>query len=76
LAGSIPRVLPVAFASSELVSYVGGVAAAMAIGAFVGQSRPRSIKASDEERRRNTAVGGLIGIAVMIGFILLLENGW
>jgi hypothetical protein len=76
LTGSIHWVLPVAFASSELVSFTGGVAAAMAIGAFIGQSRPRSIAAPEEVRRRNTAVGGLIGIAVMIGLILLLENGW
>jgi hypothetical protein len=38
-------VLPVSFVSSELVSYVGGVAAAMAIGAFVSQARPGSIRA-------------------------------
>jgi hypothetical protein len=69
-------VLPVAFTASELVSYVGGIAAAMAIGAFVGQARPRSIGASDEVRRRNTAMGGFSGIAVMIGLIVLLENGW
>ncbi len=66
LTGSIPWVLPVAFTTSESVSYVGGIAAAMAIGACVGQARPRSIGASDEARRRNTAVGGLGGIAVMI----------
>jgi hypothetical protein len=69
-------VLPAAFVSSDLVSYVGGVAAAMAIGAFVSQARPRSITATEEVRRRNTAIGGLIGIAVMIGLILLLEFGW
>jgi hypothetical protein len=75
LTGSIPRVLPVAFVSSEFISSVGGVAAAMAIGAFLGQAQPRSIKGSDEVRRRNTAFGGLIGIVVMIGFILLSPGG-
>jgi hypothetical protein len=69
-------VLPVAFVTSELVSYVGGVAAAMAIGAFVSQARPKSIAATDEERRRKTAIGGLSGIAVMIGLILFLEINW
>ena len=68
--------LPVAFATSQLVSFVGGVAAAMAIGAFVSQARPRSISAAEEVRRRNTAIGGLTGMAAMIGLILLLEIGW
>jgi hypothetical protein len=69
-------VLPVVFVGSELVSFVGGIAAAMAIGAFIGQARPSSIRASDEERRRDTARGGLNGIVVMIGLILLSEIRW
>jgi hypothetical protein len=63
-------VLPVAYLTSELISAVGGVAAAMAIGVFLGQALPSSIKGSDEVRRRNTAVGGSITVTVMSGLIL------
>jgi hypothetical protein len=63
-------VLPVAFLTSELISAVGGVAAAMAIGVFLGQALPSSIKGSDEVRRRNTAVAGSIAGTVMSGLIL------
>jgi hypothetical protein len=69
-------VLPVAYLSSELVSSVGGIAAAMAIGVFLEQARPSSVDGEDRVRRRNTAVGGLIGMVVMIGLILLLEIRW
>jgi hypothetical protein len=63
-------VLPVAFLTSELISLVGGLAAAMALGVFGGQILPGSISGSDEARRRNTAFGGLFGVAVLIGLIL------
>jgi hypothetical protein len=63
-------VLPVAFLTSELISAVGGVAAAMAIGVFLGQAVPSSIKGSDEVRRRNTAVAGSITAGVMRALIL------
>jgi hypothetical protein len=76
LAGSIRAVLPVALLSSEITSAVGGIAAAMAIGGFLCQSKPSSIRGSDEERRRDTAFGGLTGMATMIGLILLFEIGW
>jgi len=69
-------VLPVAFLASELTSAVGGIAAAMAIGGFLCQSKPSSISGSAEERRRDTALGGLIGMAAMIGLILLSEILW
>ncbi|OJU85665.1 MAG: hypothetical protein BGO11_01495 [Solirubrobacterales bacterium 70-9] len=62
--------LPVAFLTSELVSAVGGVAAAMAIGVFLGQALPSSIKGSDEVRRRNTAVAGSLTVTAMSGLIL------
>jgi len=63
-------VLPVALLSSEIISAAGGFAAAMALGVFGGQALPGSIKGPDEVRRRNTAVGGSIGIGAMIGLIL------
>jgi hypothetical protein len=63
-------VLPVAFLTSELISGAGGLAAAMAIGVFGGQILPSSISGSEEKRRRNTALGGLFAIGVMIGLIL------
>jgi hypothetical protein len=74
--GQHPTVLPVAFFNSEITSAVGGIAAAMAIGAFLCQSKPSSISGSEEERRRDTALGGLIGMAAMIGLILLSEIHW
>jgi hypothetical protein len=71
LAGSIQRVLPVAFLSPDgLLTGAGGFAAAIAIGAFFGQARAVLGSASDEDRRRNTAAGGLAGLMVMIGLIL------
>jgi hypothetical protein len=69
-------VLPAALVSSELTAAVGGFAAAMAIGGFLCQSKPSSIRGSEEERRRDTAVGGVIGMVAMIGLILLFEIGW
>jgi hypothetical protein len=42
----------------------------MAIGAFIGQARPGSIKGSEEVRRRNTALGGWIALVLMTGLIL------
>jgi len=56
--------------SSEVISAVGGVAAAMALGVFLGQALPASIRGSDEVRRRNIAITGSIAIASMIGLIL------
>lgn len=62
--------LPVASLSSEIISAAGGLAAAMALGVFLGQALPGSIRGSDEVRRRNTAVMGSFAIAVMTGLIL------
>jgi hypothetical protein len=71
LAVSILEVLPaVVFTPEHLFSGAGGFAAAIAIGAFVGQAigtvRPRS----ELGRRRLIAVGGFIGFIALIGLIL------
>jgi hypothetical protein len=72
LAGSIKKVLPVAFISTpELTSVVGGVAAAIAIGAFLGQTLAVVVLMSDRQRREVIAAGGITGLLLMIGFILL-----
>jgi hypothetical protein len=64
-------VLPVAFFSvQELLSGAGGFAAAIAIGAFIGQARSGFSPSTDQERRRDMAVGGFIGLAALIGLIL------
>jgi hypothetical protein len=76
LAGSIRAVLPALIVISEITADTGGVAAALAIGAFIGQALPGSITASQEVRRRRTAQGGLSGMAVMIGIILFSKFGW
>jgi hypothetical protein len=72
LAGSIQEVLPVAFIPiQELTSAVGGVAAAIAIGAFLGQTLAVVVSMDDRQRREVIAVGGVTGLLLMIGFILL-----
>jgi hypothetical protein len=76
LAGSISWVLPAVVVISEITSDVGGIAAAIAIGAFIGQARPSALRASTEKRRRHTAAGGFSGMAVMIGLILYSQIRW
>jgi hypothetical protein len=71
LAGSIRAVLPVAFLTpQELLSGAGGFAAAIAVGAFLGQVQAIASSASEEERRKATALGGLAGLLAIIGLIL------
>jgi hypothetical protein len=69
-------VLPALIVISEITADTGGIAAAMAIGAFIGQAVPGSINGSPEERRRYTAIGGFSGMAAMIGLILFSKFGW
>jgi len=77
LAGSIRKVLPVAFISlGDLTSATGGLAAAIAVGAFIGQTLTAFGSGNDKRRRRDTAVGGLFGLAVMSAFILLSIYEW
>jgi hypothetical protein len=70
-------VLPVLllFTREEVLSVTGGIAAAIAIGAFGGQAVAVLFSSPDHSRRRQTAVGGLIGLLAIIGLILLSENG-
>jgi hypothetical protein len=72
LAGSIRAVLPVAllFPPQDLFSGAGGLAAALAIGAFIGQARSGFQATTEQERRRDIAIGGFIGMALLIGLIL------
>ena len=69
--------LPVAFlfTPQDLFSAAGGLAAAIAVGAFIGQVRAIADGSSDEDRRRRTAVGGLAGVIVLIGLFLVSING-
>jgi hypothetical protein len=72
LAGSIRRVLPASFISlSNLTSIAGGFAAAIAVGAFIGQALTAFGSGSEKKRRRDTAAGGFFGLAVMIVLFLL-----
>jgi hypothetical protein len=65
-------VLPVAFLSPDTTtSITGGLAAAIAVGAFIGQALAVATSATDEERREAIALGGSIGFLAMIGLILL-----
>ncbi|HEY5332485.1 MAG TPA: hypothetical protein VIJ21_02990 [Solirubrobacterales bacterium] len=72
LAGSICEVLPVAifFTREDLFSGAGGFAAAIAVGAFIGQSLSLFRPTTDWERRRYIAIGGFLGLATLIGLIL------
>jgi hypothetical protein len=70
-------VLPAALLSpDQIISGAGGFAAAIAIGAFIGQALDMVRPGTDLERRRWTAAGGFIGLVMMIGLILLSANGW
>jgi hypothetical protein len=70
-------VLPASFIPvPDLTSGAGGLAAAIAVGAFIGQSLSGLWPASEQKRRRDTAVGGFAGLMAMIGLILLAANGW
>jgi hypothetical protein len=63
--------LPAAFASaSRLTSIAGGLAAAIAVGAFIGQAYAGFRPMSEQRRRRFTAIGGLIGLGLIIGLFL------
>jgi hypothetical protein len=66
-------VLPVAylFTREDLISDAGGFAAAIAIGAFLGQAVAVASALRDERRREIIAVGGFSGLLTMIGLILL-----
>jgi hypothetical protein len=65
-------VLPAAFISiSNLTSVAGGIAAAIAVGGFIGQALAVVVAASDSERREAIALGGFTGLLAMIGLILL-----
>jgi hypothetical protein len=64
-------VLPVSFLSiSDLASITGGLAAAIAIGAFIGQAFSLIRPTTDLERRRFIAMGGFLGLAALIGLFL------
>jgi hypothetical protein len=70
-------VLPAAFISlDDLTSITGGLAAAIAIGAFIGQASVSLAPASDQRRRRRIAIGGSFGLIAMIGLIILSATQW
>jgi hypothetical protein len=70
-------VLPVSFISvGDLTSIVGGLAAAMAIGAFIGQAWASFLPMTEIKRRRFIAVGGLAGLMAMSGLFLLPFTRW
>lgn len=63
--------LPVAFSSiPTLTSIAGGLAAAIAVGAFIGQSLSLFEPTTELERRRYIALGGFLGMALLIALFL------
>jgi hypothetical protein len=76
LTGSIGEVQPTAILTPDhLFTGAGGLAAAIAIGGFLCQAWAVVKSASDSQRRRHTAIGGLAGLTVMIGLILYSISG-
>ena len=64
--------LPAVFIdSADLISGTGGIAAAIAIGAFLGQGWAVFGSTSEETRRRRTTLGGLAGLIAISGLILV-----
>jgi hypothetical protein len=63
------------FTPESLFSATGGLAAAIAVGAFFGQVDAIVHRSSDEDRRRRTAFGGLAGAIILIGLFLVSKNG-
>jgi hypothetical protein len=61
--------------STNLLTGAGGFAAAIAIGAFIGQGLDILSPSSELVRRRRTAIGGLFGMTLMIGLLLLSAKG-
>jgi hypothetical protein len=51
---------------SDFVTGIGGVAAMIAIGAFIGQISPGLAEAPDARVRRDAVLGGIGGIACAI----------
>lgn len=76
-AGSIRAVLPVALllTSAGLLAVTGGLAAAIAVGAFFGQVLAIAKRSSDEGRRGRTALGGVAGALILIGLLLVSKSG-
>ena len=60
-----------AFSLSQLTSVSGGLAASIAVGAFLGQVVPGFTGAPEEELRRDTVIGGLGGLIVALIVIVL-----
>jgi hypothetical protein len=76
LAGSIRAVLPAVLISpTNLFAGAGGIAAAIAIGGFVGQTLAIVRTVSETRRRKETAFGGFAALITVIGLILYSKSG-
>jgi len=74
--GSIRMVLLASyFSQQDLLSLAGGFAAAIAIGAFLGQARSGFRQLTDLQRRRDIAIGGFFGVALLIA-LFLVSGKW
>jgi ABC-type uncharacterized transport system permease subunit len=72
LDGTLGGVLFSAFSFSEFTLGAGGFAAAIAVGAFIGQVIPGLTGAPEPKLRRDTVIGGLLGMGAA-AFVIFLS---
>jgi hypothetical protein len=56
---------------TQSATIVGLLAGSIAVGGFLGHARPSMSGAPEAELRRDTTVGGLIGMGLAMGLIVL-----
>lgn len=56
---------------TDFATGAGGIAATVAVGAFVGQIYPGLSEAPDARVRRDAVIGGIAGLIVAAGWIVL-----
>jgi hypothetical protein len=61
---------------TEFATGMGGVAATVAVGAFIGQIRPGLAEASDARVRREAVTGGVPGFLLAAGVFVLSAAVW
>jgi hypothetical protein len=66
-------VLPLASIADQFLGSAGGIAAAMAVGIFIGQARPSLDGEGDAAVRRGAAEGGIAALCIVL-LVLVLSS--